>query len=169
GLAMDRGLIHAETLIDDVPTRFGGYRPKNFGEDLRGTVTIREALAASLNIPAVKVLDRLGPGHLIGRLSELGAAPTLPDATVPDLAVALGGLGYDLRTLVTLYAALARGGDHQPLTWLQSDAENAKTATDAADAQKLMSPNAAYEILRILRAAPPPPNARGGRIAFKTG
>ena len=61
GLAFEAGLAHPETLIEDRAVRFGSYAPKNFDEDFHGTVTIREALAQSLNIPAVKVLAAVGP------------------------------------------------------------------------------------------------------------
>ncbi|MBU1173944.1 MAG: penicillin-binding protein 1C, partial [Alphaproteobacteria bacterium] len=56
GMAFDNGIVHPETLIEDRPTRFGSYAPKNFDDDFHGTVTVGEALARSLNIPAVKVL-----------------------------------------------------------------------------------------------------------------
>ena len=62
GLAFEAGLAHPETLIEDRPVRFGAYVPKNFDQDWHGTVTVRMALAQSLNIPAVKVLDALGAG-----------------------------------------------------------------------------------------------------------
>ncbi|MGI9422761.1 MAG: penicillin-binding protein 1C, partial [Hyphomicrobiaceae bacterium] len=55
GMAFERGLAHPQTLIDDRPVRFGTYAPRNFDEDFRGTITIREALGRSLNIPAVKL------------------------------------------------------------------------------------------------------------------
>src|SRR5262249_28514425 len=62
GLAFEAGIAHPETLIEDRPARFGTYRPQNFDEDFHGTVTMREALGNSLNIPAVKVLAAVGPG-----------------------------------------------------------------------------------------------------------
>ena len=60
GLAFELGLAHPETLIEDRPSRFGIYVPKNFDHDWHGTVSIRTALIQSLNIPAVKVLEQLG-------------------------------------------------------------------------------------------------------------
>ena len=91
GLAFEAGLAHPETLIEDRPTRFGVYVPKNFDQDWHGTVTIRMALAQSLNIPAVKVLDALGAQKLFGRLGQVGIAPVLPKGAEPSLAIALGG------------------------------------------------------------------------------
>ncbi|MGF1649385.1 MAG: penicillin-binding protein 1C [Hyphomicrobiaceae bacterium] len=163
GLAFDAGLAHPAMLIDDVPTRFGLYAPRNFGTDFNGTVTIAHALAASLNIPAVKVLDRLGPGRLAGRLASVGMALSLPQGTAPSLALALGGAGLTLEKLVALYAALAAGGEVRPLNFTVLD-EPARSA-----GASLLSSRSAAQITDILREAPPPPNARGGRIAFKTG
>ena len=79
GLAFEAGLAHPETLIEDRAVRFGTYAPKNFDEDFHGTVTIREALAQSLNIPAVKVLAAVGPGKLAGRFRRVGVEPRFPD------------------------------------------------------------------------------------------
>src|SRR5690606_39197075 len=84
--------------------------PGNFDGFNRGTVTIRQALTESLNIPAVVVLDAVGPARLVARLKRAGVVPQLPSDTAPTLAVGLGGVGVTLRDLVALYAALARGG-----------------------------------------------------------
>ena len=62
GLAFELGLAHPESLIEDRPTAFGGYVPVNFDGFNRGTVTIREALTQSLNIPAVDRARRGRPG-----------------------------------------------------------------------------------------------------------
>ena len=61
GLAFEEGLAHPQTLIDDVPTRFGHYKPKNFDDSWSGTLSVAKALQLSLNIPAVKLLDKVGP------------------------------------------------------------------------------------------------------------
>ena len=83
GLAFELGLAHPETLIEDAPTRFGLYVPKNFDHDWHGTVTIRAALIHSLNIPAVKVLEAVGAGRLYARLQQAGVDPVLPKGTDP--------------------------------------------------------------------------------------
>ena len=116
GLAFEAGLAHPETLIEDRPARFGLYVPKNFDQGWHGTVTMRMALAQSLNIPAVKVLEAVGPAKLYGRLQQVGVEPVLPKGAEPSLAIALGGLGLKLSDLAGLYAALARGGEPIALT-----------------------------------------------------
>lgn len=166
GLAFENGLAHPETFIEDKPVRFGLYAPKNFDEDYRGTITVREALATSLNIPAVKVLNAVGPGRLVGRLQQTGLEPRLPDASGPTLAIALGGVGLTLRELVQLYAGIANGGKSVQLrvgaTGVQGKAAHTKEAA-------VLSPVAAWYIGDILKNAPPPIAAPSGQIAYKTG
>ncbi|HRD78297.1 MAG TPA: penicillin-binding transpeptidase domain-containing protein, partial [Hyphomicrobiaceae bacterium] len=108
-LAFELGILHPETLIEDRPARFGSYSPKNFDEEFHGTVTIREALAASLNIPAVKVIERIGPQRVTAALRRAGLTPHLPGSGEPSLAIALGGIGLKLHDLAQLFAAIARG------------------------------------------------------------
>ncbi len=165
GLAFEQGIAHPETLIEDRPTRFGTYTPENFDEAFHGTVTIREALGNSLNVPAVKVLAAVGPGRLMGRFRRVGIVPQLPANTRPSLAIALGGLGMTLKDLATLYADLARGGEPVTLKWHR----DAPAATPAAARRRLLTPVSAWYVTDILRDAPPPPNAKGGAIAYKTG
>ena len=98
GLAFEAGLAHPETLIEDRAVRYGNYAPKNFDENYHGTVTIREALSQSLNIPAVKVLAAVGPGKLAGRFRKVGIEPAFPDKSLPTLAMALGGVGLRCTT-----------------------------------------------------------------------
>ncbi|MFN3868559.1 MAG: penicillin-binding protein 1C [Hyphomicrobiaceae bacterium] len=173
GLAFDLGLAHPETLIEDRAVRFGTWRPKNFDEDFHGTVTIRSALANSLNIPAVKVLDKVGPGRMLARLRRAGLKPQLPEATAPTLAMALGGLGMTLEDLVGAFTAFPRGGEPVPLVHRKADIAAAALAlrrgTREAPSRRLMSPVASWYITDILKDAPPPANARSGRIAYKTG
>jgi penicillin-binding protein 1C len=175
GLGFEAGLAHPETLIEDRPVRFGTYTPKNFDEEFHGTVTIREALAQSLNIPAVKVLNVVGPGKLYGRLKRAGLNPVLPAKTEPTIAIALGGVGLTLHDLATGYAGLARGGDPIPLVHVRSGLSPAIGAAMRAVAEhtslrrRLLSPVAAWYVTDILKDAPPPVSARGGRLAYKTG
>ena len=78
GLGFEDGLIHPETLIEDRPIRYPGYQPENFDLTFQGTVTVRRALQLSLNVPAVAVLDEVGPSRLIARLAQAGAPLVLP-------------------------------------------------------------------------------------------
>ena len=166
GMAFESGFAHPETLIDDRPVRFGSYAPKNFDEGFHGTVSIREALQQSLNIPAVKVLAQVSPQALVGRFRRLRMVMNLPDRSEPSLAIALGGVGFRLNDLAALYAGLARGGEAVRLIHRQED----RTATKSTEPpRRILSPVAAWYVTDILSGAPPPENARKGEIAYKTG
>jgi penicillin-binding protein 1C len=161
GLAFEDGLIHPETLIDDRPARYGTYAPENFDLSFQGTVTVRQALQRSLNVPAVGVLDAVGPQRLAARLSETGAELVLPKGETPGLAIGLGGVGIRLTDLTMLYAALARLGTATPV-FEQRDVGPGRP-------RRLLDPVAAWYVGNVLLGTPPPENAVGGRIAFKTG
>jgi len=163
GLGFEDGMIHPDTLIEDRPVRYGSYAPENFDLNYQGTVTVRRALQMSLNVPAVAVLDKVGASRLTARLAQAGGALVLPKGEVPGLAMGLGGVGVKLADLVTLYAGIARTGTTVPLV--------ERLAGDAAPpvTHRLMDPVAAWYVGNVLLGTPPPENAAGGRIAFKTG
>jgi penicillin-binding protein 1C len=166
GLAFEEGLAHPSSLIEDRPTGFGAYAPQNFDGQFRGTVTIREALTQSLNIPAIKVLDAVGPARLVARLKRAGIAPQLPELSAPGLAVGLGGVGITLRELVQLYAAIADGGT--ALT-LRDGIDDAPYVPAAEAGPPVLSPSAAWQVADILAGVLPPSNGSPGQIAYKTG
>ena len=171
GMGFELGKAHPEMLIEDRPARFGRYAPKNFDNDFNGTVTVREALARSLNIPAVKVLDAIGPERFAGRLDRAGISPVLPDATKPSLAMALGGVGLRLIDLTQAYASLANGGRYVKLHHRLGEGDQRTLRGDITDDAKrrLLSDVAAWYVTDILKDAPPPENGKSGRIAYKTG
>ena len=111
GLALEQGLVAQETLIEDRPADFAGYRPKNFDMSYQGDVSVRQALQLSLNVPAVRLLDAVGPARLIARFRQAGVTPALPPGEAPGLAIGLGGVGVTLRDLVQLYTGLSNGGE----------------------------------------------------------
>lgn len=169
GMGFDDLLIHPETVVIDMPTRFGGYRPENFLRKYRGETTVREALQHSLNIPAVAVLAEVGPSRFDARLRAAGIKLRYGGGGRPGLPLALGGAGISLFDLVMLYTGLANGGTLRPIELRRDVAE------DGA-AVPLFGAAAAWYVTRILEGATPPANfveadrARDGqRIAFKTG
>jgi penicillin-binding protein 1C len=168
-LGFDDLLIHPETLIEDVPTRFGDYRPTNFRHTYAGQLTVREALQQSLNIPAVAILEQVGPARVAARLRQAGL-PLHWNAAHPQpgLPLALGGVGMTLEELVTLYASFAEDGRVTPLRFGPADPER--------PGQSLLSATACWYLGEILRSSPipqnvaPPPSAAQPRlIAHKTG
>lgn len=167
GLSFENGMAHPETLIEDRKVRFGNYAPENFDDDFHGTVTLREALGQSLNIPAVKLLHAVGPVTLTERLKRFGVMTELPELARPSLAVALGGIGMRMLDLATLYTGLARGGDVIPLTWRMNYKAKSRQVEDHK--RNLLSDVAAWYVTDILKDAPVPSHVRAGRIAYKTG
>jgi penicillin-binding protein 1C len=162
-LAFENGIAHPETILDDRPKHYGSYAPENFDLSFQGTVTARHALQSSLNLPAVELLDEIGPARFIARLRNAGARVVLPDDTAPGLAAALGGLGISLRDLAALYAGLARGGSMPVLT------EIPEVRVGDTKTRRIAGPVASWYVADILRGAPPPLNAAFGQIAYKTG
>ncbi|MBV8889234.1 MAG: penicillin-binding protein 1C [Alphaproteobacteria bacterium] len=167
-MAFDRLLLHPATILDDRPRHFGDYAPTDFDGRFQGEVTAREALQYSLNVPAVAVLDRLGPERFMAALGTAGIRLHLPDASAePGLALALGGVGITLADLATLYVGLANKGAVAPLRYRLEDAAAAPTA--------IFGPVAAWYVEDVLADAPPPPGIlpaefrRGRHLAFKTG
>ena len=122
---------------------------------------MREALQFSLNVPAIAVLDRVGPSRLAARLTQAGATLTLPDNAAPGLAIGLGGVGIKLSDLTMLYAGIARFGAVLPL--------DQRMDASPPQARRLMEPVAAWYVGNVLLGSPPPDNGVAGRIAFKTG
>ncbi|WP_454917451.1 penicillin-binding protein 1C [Xanthobacter sediminis] len=163
-LAFDDGIAHPETLIEDRPVRFGAWRPENFDHGFQGTLSVRKALQMSLNVPAVRLLDAVGPQRLASRLKEAGARLELPPGAAPALPMGLGGVGIRLTDLAMLYATLARGGAAHPLVYRRDDG-----ALGAARPGHLVGEVAAWYVGQCLLGTPAPDNALGGRIAFKTG
>jgi penicillin-binding protein 1C len=167
GLALDDGLIHSESLLVDAPQAFGDYRPGNFDMAFNGPVGAAEALRLSLNVPAVDLLDRVGPSRFAARLANAGIDLKWPNGAKPNLAMILGGTGARLEDLVGAYAALNRDGVAGRVRY-QPTAPRVE--------RRLLSPGAAWIIRDTLEANPRPGSIadtfeQGGRprVAWKTG
>jgi penicillin-binding protein 1C len=167
GLALDDGLIHSESLLVDAPQSFGDYRPGNFDMAFNGPIGAAEALRLSLNVPAVDLLDRVGPSRFAARLANAGIDLKWPNGATPNLAMILGGTGARLEDLVGAYAALNREGVAGRVRYQPGDLRVER---------RLLSPGAAWIIRDILEANPRPGSIadtfdqRGRpRVAWKTG
>jgi penicillin-binding protein 1C len=169
GLAFDDLVLHPSSMMQDEPTMFGDYAPKDFEGTFQGAVTARDALRMSLNVPAVMVLDRVGPLAFTLTLQNAGARlafPTRDDN--PSLPVALGGLGISLADITMLYAGIAEGGEARGLRYLES--------APLQRQHRLFGPVAAYYLRDILQGVNLPDGwamgqglSRPRAIAFKTG
>ncbi|WPL16685.1 Penicillin-binding protein 2D [Thiorhodovibrio winogradskyi] len=167
GLGFELGIAHPESLIDDRPTGFDQYAPANFDGDFAGTLTVREALQRSLNVPAVTMLKQVGPTRLLARLRRAGAIAQLPGNRPAGLAIALGGVGLRLRDLVALYAAIARGGQPVALRELLTPLPHPPKAPKAAQAS-VLDPRASWYLTSILSGANDL-NRGANSLAIKTG
>lgn len=170
-LAFDDGAIGANTVIDDMPRGFGGYRPENFDHTFRGEVRVKDALQHSLNVPAVATLEKVGVQRFAAMLRDAGARIVRRKRADDraSLALALGGAGVSMRDVATLYAGLAQGGRVRPLVWRTTDKTSAKGV-------QLFSADTAARINAILAGSP----SLAGRapaalassapiVAYKTG
>jgi penicillin-binding protein 1C len=163
GFAFEQGMLKPTTYVLDDRLRFGNYLPDNLDKTFRGMITVSDALALSLNIPVVDLLNKIGPKRFLGILDEIGIQPRLPDAhTSPGLSVALGGLGMTLEQLVALYSALAQEGEFSSLKFQK------KESLDST--YRLFSALTAAQLTTILSQATIPEFGCGtNRLAIKTG
>lgn len=172
GIAFRQAIAHPLTRVDDRGRRFADYAPRNFDGGFAGQVTVTEALRRSLNIPAVAVLDRLGPAHVDAALDDAGVRLRFDrQAGAARLPLALGGVGITLTELVRLYIALADDG-HVPMRL------RLRSGMPEPPRAPLLDPVSTWYLRDILATVPPagavdPAVAsatRGGpRIAYKTG
>ena len=159
GLAFEQGLVSQETIIEDRPSDFGGYRPRNFDLAYQGDVSIRTALQMSLNVPAVHLLDSVGPARLITRFRSADVEMALPRNEEPGLPIALGGVGISLYQLVQLYTAFPNLGEVVKLG----------VAAGPRQRTRLLEAAASWHISDMLGGVIPPEGSRHLGIAYKTG
>ncbi len=118
-LAMEHG-FSAASLISDIPSHYpmptGVYSPKNYSEDFHGPIRLREALANSLNVPAVRTLAKIGVESFLKRLGEYQFDSLDEKADYYGVGLVLGGGEVSLFELVRAYMCLARGGSFQPIS-----------------------------------------------------
>ena len=119
GLAIEKGLLTPASLLDDsplqVPTATGLYVPQNYDHLFRGPVSVRTALSASINIPAVRTLLLVGLQPFKDRLKQLGFDSLTEEADYYGYSLALGSADITLRELANAYRTLANGGQWSEL------------------------------------------------------
>ncbi len=145
GLAIDKGLLDGSSLLEDSPidiyTERGLYKPQNYNNDYRGTVTLRNALASSLNTPAVKTLMLLGIEDFHSKLLDFGF--NLPEG--PEYygySIALGAVDVSLYELVRAYRVLNQKGNFTEINFLKGPKK--------PKSRQVISPEAAFIISDIL-------------------
>jgi penicillin-binding protein 1C len=137
GAALDRRLVTAATLLADSPLELavagGLYRPRNYDDTFHGPVSVRTSLASSLNVPAVRTLELLGPEAFVRTLRGLGFALDQPGDWYGP-ALALGSADVTLWEMVAAYRALAAGGTWRPLRLTPGEAGGAERRAMSAEA-----------------------------------
>jgi 1A family penicillin-binding protein len=119
-LGLEQGVIKASTLIDDAPITYQvagspAYSPQNYDGRFHGRVTVRQALANSYNVPAVKTLAQVGVPQLVEFGRKMGIT-TWEDSSRFGLALTLGGGEVTMRDMAEAYGVFATGGYRVPLT-----------------------------------------------------
>lgn len=157
-----------DTVIWDVPTEFNPlcswtgvaepgidqntcYKPKNYDGKFRGPVTLKEALANSLNVPSVKVLYLAGINNSINTAESMGIT-TLKDRSQYGLSLVLGAAEVKLLDIVSAYGVFATNGMRQkPTGILKVEDSNSHVLEEYKDeSQKIISDQVAREINNIL-------------------
>lgn len=151
GKALADGDITPVTILKDEKTDFNGYEPQNATKRFYGNVTVRKALNWSLNIPAVKVMQRVGISSAIDQAKALGIT-TLGNASDYGLSLALGAGEIPLTEMTNAYATFANEGEHHPLTSVVSIQDKFDKTIFRADEKvtQAISPDAAYIMSDIL-------------------
>lgn len=169
GLAVDQGRIHSQTVLNDRPQGFGGWRPENADGAFAGPIPAADALMRSRNLPAVTLARDVNP-DLYDLLRRAGVA--LPfERDHYGLGIALGGVEVTMADLLRLYGALAADGRVRPVVLGRT--HEGRPVTYGADASApILTPEAARVIRLILERGSDVPRTRSGARAaagFKTG
>ncbi len=174
GLALEKGTHTAASVLADTPVEFevgggGAWAPENITHTFLGPMLLREALGNSRNIPALRVLQRVGVDELLERLEAGGVRGVRFAPEAYGLALAIGALPVTPVELATLYTALGREGVTQPLRRFPDEAP--------APGARILSRDAALLTAHVLadpkarRPAFPPGGALDfdHAVAVKTG
>ncbi len=184
---LDEGLITPQMLIPDIPTRFGGFTPTNFNQKYSGAVPAAEALARSLNIPAVWMLRNFGVPPFYNYLKKTGMKTLTHNPDYYGLSLILGGAEVTLWDLAGMYTSLVlvlnnyneNDGQYSEnsfsgLTWIDND--TIKNGTRETPVQPEIRAGAVYLTMQALLKVTRPESQTGWNefasarnIAWKTG
>ncbi len=147
GVAIEQRWLTAASLLDDSPlalaTPTGLYVPQNYERDFKGVVSVRSALAASLNVPAVRTLQLVGVERFRQTLQSFGMSSVKHDGEYYGYGLALGGGDTSLLALTNAYRALANGGVWSPLRLQIGDARDGEPV-------RVLSAEASFIVSNIL-------------------
>jgi len=176
-LAFDQGVLHPMTVLKDAPTAFGPFSPENFDGRFVGPITAQDALTRSRNVPAVLVASKLTRPSLYDLMKTSGVA-NLASEKHYGLALTLGGGEVTMEELARLYAMLANGGEVRPITYATSrplssltPMAKARKSDRGADSTRLLSEEASFVVLDMLKTNPRPDTGLPAQpaVSWKTG
>ncbi len=162
--------LTAATVVLDAPVVYDEWKPSNFEAwNHQGPIRIREALAKSVNLVAVRTMEDLEAENVAEFAKELGIESELQ----ADLALALGASVVTPLEMVKAYAVFARGGQARPARWIKSVAGLDKT-WERGEPEEVMSPEAASITTSLLRSVVTDGTGRAAQslpypVAGKTG
>ena len=146
GLALERRMLTAASLLVDAPVNLESgaalYMPQNYDRTFKGPVSVRTALASSLNVPAVRTAMLLGPERLVQALRAFGLSTLVESADYYGYSLALGSADVTLIELANAYRALANGGRATPVRLRADDPAPAPV--------RVMDARAAFVVADIL-------------------
>lgn len=173
--AFDCGALSPASVMTDEPTDFGGYAPENYGKKYYGKISARDALAYSLNVPAVSALTTIGVQSGYDALRRMDFSLGDDD----NLSLALGSTlkGCTFKELLGGYLTLARGGNYTPATFVREirDANgNTVYVNENNDGKTVFSQESAYLTTNCLTSCSRYGTAKklaslGFDVASKTG
>lgn len=122
-LALEQKVIHPNTVLADIPTYYAIpgaklYEPTDYSETFMGPVRVRVALANSLNIPAVRVLEKVGVDNFLQHLHNIGFSNLKEDSDYYGLGLTLGSGEVSLLELANAYRTMANQGEYGDLVSL---------------------------------------------------
>jgi penicillin-binding protein 1C len=145
-LALERHLLTPASLLEDTPLELpeqrGLYRPLDYDREFRGLVSMRVALASSLNVPAVRTIDMVGVEAFTGQLRALNLEGIVEQGDYYGAALALGSADVRLWDLVNAYRTLANVGRYSAMRLMNDGA--------LAPTRQIYSPATAFLISDIL-------------------
>jgi penicillin-binding protein 1C len=156
-LALENGFTAADIIPDlkiGVPSENGDFTPQNYDRSFHGPVRFRQALACSYNVPAVRVLQKIGPELLLLRLREAGFESLNRSVDFYGVGLTLGSGEVTLLELVRAYSSFSRGGKLPKERYIceARDFQGNGIALEEESIQKnLFSPQVAYIITDILK------------------
>jgi 1A family penicillin-binding protein len=149
--ALAEGIITPATVIADVATNFNGYTPQNASRTFSGNISVRNALSRSLNIPAVKVMEKLGIDNAVKAARRMGIT-SIEENKQYGLSLALGSAEAPLVEMTNAYAAFANQGNQYDVATIQQikDKYDGVIFKSSKKSKSVISPQGAFLISSIL-------------------